>query len=120
MNVLVVEPDHSIASSIVDSLQKAGHKVARAASAQKAIQKADATKPDIVVLELALPIHNGIEFLYEFRSYVEWSLIPVIVFTTNYLLEPHLLTKLGVVKCLYKPNTSLQQLNTHVQSLVPA
>lgn len=114
MNVLVIEPDHSIASAITSSLQKAGCKVVRAASAQKAIQKADTKLPDLVVLELALPIHNGIEFLYEFRSYVEWSLVPVIVFTTNYLLEPNLLSKLGVVKYLYKPSTSLRQLTSHV------
>ena len=120
MNVLLIEPDHSIALSIAKTLQMLGCKVARAASAQKAILAADVCMPDVVVLELALPLHNGIEFLYEFRSYAEWAHIPVIVFTTNNLLEPSLLLKLGVVKCLYKPQTSLQQLGAQVQHFVTA
>ena len=115
MNVLVVEPDHSIACSIRTALKLSGcTTVVQATSAQKAILCADTLPPHIVVLELALPIHNGIEFLYEFKSYVEWAHIPIIVFTTNNLLEPELLTKLGVVRSLYKPSTSLAQLTEAV------
>lgn len=113
--ILLIEPDNALARTYVQALRHAGHLVGHAGDAQAAIQAADEVTPDIVVLELNLAVHDGIEFLHEFRSYHEWQKIPVIV--NSYLnpisLEPvrqELERGLGVTACLYKPYTSLQQL----------
>jgi len=53
--------------------------------AQAAVHAADERQPDVVVIELQLPAHNGVEFLHEFRSYPEWQWIPVVV---NTVLHP--------------------------------
>lgn len=114
MHILLIEPDALQANVYKIALEKQDHTVAHAATAQSAIQCADERKPDVVVLELQLPSHNGVEFLYEFRSYPEWMRVPVVVHSFVPLYElTHtavLQRELGVRKLLYKPATSLVNL----------
>lgn len=120
MQILLIEPDKLLAASYEKALRSAGHAVATATSAQQAIHFADQQKPDVVVLEMELPRHNGVEFLYEFRSYYEWLDVPVIVHSfvpATELVKSATLKDLGVVKLLYKPATSLAQLCTTVAVL---
>ena len=117
-HVLLIEPDRSLAESITLALASGSTKVNWVTGAQDAIAAADKQCPTIVVLELGLPLHNGIEFLYEFRSYNEWANIPVIMFTMQQISTPQLLTKLGVVSYLYKPTTPLARLKQVTQEYV--
>jgi DNA-binding response OmpR family regulator len=123
--ILLVEPDRALARTYFEALTGAGHRVQICATAQAAIFCADDIKPDMVILELQLVAHSGIEFLYEFRSYPDWQEIPVIV-ATNVpagefagswkLLRDHL----AVSRYLYKPLTSLRTLLGAVNDYVPA
>ena len=124
MKLLLVEPDRVLAKTYAEALLGAGHHVVAAATAQGAIQAADALVPDLVILELQLVEHSGIEFLYEFRSYVDWQDKPVIIQThvppaefggSRQLLK----TELGVGAYLYKPHTSLRELLAHVSEYEP-
>jgi DNA-binding response OmpR family regulator len=114
MNILLIEPDHILAANYRTVLEQAGHHITYTPHAQTALTLADEHTPDVVIMEMLLPIHNGVEFLYEFRSYTEWQDIPVIVLT----LVPEeavkgqavLFEKLGVRVYLYKPHTKLNTL----------
>jgi DNA-binding response OmpR family regulator len=113
--VLLIEPDAVLARIYMQALQHVGHVVEHAYSAQDAINAADGLSPDVVVLELQLAVHNGIEFLHEFRSYSEWQGVPVVINThltpsAMASVQPILERDFGVTACLYKPRTSLQQL----------
>src|SRR5665213_2102299 len=77
--ILLIEPDRRLAETYAKALVAAGHKVTARAGAQSAITAADGAKPDLVILELQLIEHSGVEFLYEFRSYPEWQDIPVLI-----------------------------------------
>ena len=122
--ILLIEPDRLLAESYVRALQSAGHQVSAAGGAQAAIMAADAVKPDLIILELQLVEHSGIEFLYEFRSYPDWQGIPVLIqtqvprgeFADNWQL---LQDELGVRAYLYKPRTSLSQLVSSVSEHLP-
>lgn len=113
--VLLIEPNISLAKTYVQALTHAGHDVQFAADAQGGIHCADQTTPDVVVLEIQLAAHSGIEFLHEFRSYAEWQEIPVII---NSFIPPQdfvlgteaLREQLGVCALHYKPQASLQTL----------
>ena len=122
MKILLLEPDRILAGTYRQALQYAGHDVVMCASAQSAIFAADAFRPDVVVLELQLIEHSGIEFLYEFRSYPEWQSIPVIVQTTVPMREfesswDMLKEQLGVHSYHYKPLTNLRTLMMSIQEL---
>jgi len=123
MHVLLIEPDKLQADVYTQALQRNGHTVAHAVSAQGAVHLADEQTPDVAVLELQLPGHNGVEFLYEFRSYHEWLHVPVVVHS---FVPPHELARaatltkeLGVVRTLYKPDTSLRILCAVVAAAKP-
>lgn len=110
MSVLLIEPDALLGDVYGTALERAGHTVAWARGGQQAVMLADSTTPDVVVLELQLPGHGGVEFLYEFRSYQEWQKVPIIFHTLAFDQHLTITPELGVVAYLYKPATNLQQL----------
>lgn len=121
-HALLIEPDVVLAKNYQQALHHAGHTVSVTHSAQAAIVACDQHVPDVIVLELQLSNHSGVEFLYEFRSYPEWQNIPVIV--QSFIPEREfasskslLKNELGVVNYLYKPRTTLQKLVQTVSAL---
>lgn len=121
MKILLIEPDHIMAGNYRQALESAGHAVTWQQSGQGAIISLDADMPELIILELQMPVHNGIEFLYEFRSYPEWHDIPVIVSSIApeeaVAADSRLLERLGVRHYFYKPQTKLRQLLTAVDKI---
>lgn len=122
MDILLIEPDNLEASAYTSLLRASGFKVRRTVSAQTAIRAVDKRVPDVIILELQMPRHNGVEFLYELRSYSEWLSVPVIIHSyaspSEFNHGVALKTELGVVATLYKPKSSLAQLVETVQAVV--
>ncbi len=119
--ILLIEPDHVLGETYRQAFLHLGDSVIICSSAQSAITAADALQPDIVILELQLIEHSGIEFLYEFRSYPEWRKIPVIVLSSVPPAEfgssrDMLINELGVSIYHYKPQTSLRGLLASVRT----
>jgi DNA-binding response OmpR family regulator len=113
--ILLVEPDMPLARIYAQTLQGRQHQTVVVATAQDAIVAADAAIPDLVLLELQLTTHGGVEFLYEFRSYADWRSVPIVIMSTIPPAEfdtthAMLFEQLGVVRYHYKPKTSLAQL----------
>jgi DNA-binding response OmpR family regulator len=121
--VLVVEPDVRLGKVYADSLRTRGHHVVVCTTAQAAVCEADAESPDIIILELQLTGHSGIEFLYEFRSYPDWRRIPAIVVShvppQEFALSSDLLrNRLGVRDYFYKPQASLLTIRRAVEAVL--
>lgn len=116
--ILLVEPNDKIAGLIKQALEdNSSLRIYHANSAQDAIHVADEHAPDLVILELAIPRHNGYAFLHEFRSHSDWADVPVIIHSHLAREEAAMAAdwdNLGAVDYLYKPNTSLKQLNRAV------
>ncbi len=124
MHILLVEPDNLLAATYQASLESAARTVAWARTAQQAVFKADEHRPDVIVLEPQMARHNGIEFLYEFKSYPEWQDIPVIILSVLPASElgslPVLQRELSVVAILSKTHTTLDALGEAVNDVVKA
>jgi DNA-binding response OmpR family regulator len=120
-HVLLLEPDRLIANCIVKELTKSEITVSVANNADTAVALSDKKKPDVVVCELSIPGHSGSEFLYEFRTYSDWSNVPIIIFSSlkpsNTVTNSNDWKLLGITQFLYKPDTSLQQLSKAITSL---
>lgn len=119
-NVLLIEPNTSLAQTYAKALQYAGCQVAHTTNAQDAVDIADKNAPDLIILELQLAAHSGVEFLHEFRSYTEWQNVPVIVNTAippthTAPIKNVLVKELGVRAVLYKPRTTLKELLREVR-----
>lgn len=122
MNILLIEPDKKLGGTYQRALEKEGYSVQWAAHAQDAVHLADDHRPALIVLELQLAAHNGIEFLYEFRSYPEWQGIEVILLTlvppASLQITQEMMDTFGIRRCLYKPATTLKQLVQAVEESV--
>lgn len=122
MHILLIEPDKLLARSYRQALEGVGHSVALSPTAQAAIHLADQQRPDLVILEIQLVSHSGIEFLYEFRSYTDWQTIPVIALSqippAEFMGSWQILqAELGVTAYYYKPHISLAKLVSIVTAI---
>ena len=120
--VLLIEPDFILGNIYKDHLEKFHYNVVLCNNVQIAVNEVDINKPDIIILEIQNSSHNGIEFLYELRSYPEWQDIPVIIhsmLSEDSLKFNEIIKKeLGIVSCLYKPNSSLGKLHYELNKLL--
>lgn len=109
--ILLIEPDQVLANIYYLSL-KSKAKVQVVYSAQAAIIQMNKNLPDLIILEPRLIDHNGIEFLYELRSYPEWQEVPVIVLSFDIAWMRNLTAakSLGIVGFLPKVSTNLAKL----------
>lgn len=121
-SVLLIEPDVVLAKTYAQALTSEGHKVASYGDVQTAIAAMDKKLPQLIIMELQLGNHNGVEFLYEMRSYPDWDAVPVIVLSRLSEAESGLRTEarenLGIKAYYYKPTTSLDQLLSGVTQVV--
>lgn len=118
--VLLVEPDQVIGEIVADYLQKHSKLIVdTATNAQDAVHAADQHTPALAIVELAMPRHNGIAFLHEFRSQSDWANVPIIIHShvssENLETAPAEWQRLGVVHYLYKPTTKLVDLSEVVR-----
>ncbi len=120
MNILLIEPDKTLAaqySKILDTQNV----ITLVSDAQEAISAIDDNLPDVIVLELLLGNHNGLEFVYELRSYADSQHIPIILQTyvdhPQFTSDETLMKDLGIVEYLYKPATTLKQLKKAIDRI---
>lgn len=66
--ILVVEDAPAYAEALQQTLALEGHKVAHATRAQEALARARHEVPDLVLLDLGLPDHDGYHVLRELRA----------------------------------------------------
>ncbi len=78
--VLVVEDDATIRSSIIRGLTDRGHAVSSAPTAMAGLEQAVSARPDVVILDLGLPDLDGASMLRMLRGVSE---VPVIVATAR-------------------------------------
>jgi DNA-binding response OmpR family regulator len=78
--VLVVEDDATIRSSIIRGLTERGHAVVSAPTAMAGLEQAVGARPDVVVLDLGLPDLDGTAMLRMLRGVSD---VPVVVATAR-------------------------------------
>lgn len=77
---LVIDDEPQIRRLLRITLESAGYRVFDAANGRDGIAQAAQRRPDVVLLDLALPDMDGIEVLLHLR---EWSHVPVVVLSVR-------------------------------------
>jgi DNA-binding NarL/FixJ family response regulator len=78
--ILIVEDEASVRNAIRTFIEsRSEFEVCEAVDGDDAIKKADALKPDLVVLDLRMPVANGIEVAA--RLNVRMPNTPIVIFT---------------------------------------
>jgi DNA-binding response OmpR family regulator len=96
--ILIVDDDRSVADTFARMLKLEGFGVATALSAEAGLELAKNVLPDAIILDMRMPITNGLQFLRTLRAQPSLSGTPVAIVTGDYFLsEPiqHELRSLG-------------------------
>jgi len=79
--ILVIEDEKILTEAMQKKLESEGFDVSIAEDGQEGLELAVATKPDLILLDIVLPVKDGISVLKEIHS-TDWgSKIPVIILT---------------------------------------
>ena len=85
--ILLVEDDLMNRDMLARRLKWEGHQVISAADGRQAVALAQSQQPDIILMDLGLPIMNGWEATQSIKTAPETSSIPVIALTAFAMAE---------------------------------
>jgi DNA-binding response OmpR family regulator len=101
-HVLVVEDDPDILSSLAEAIREEGVEVRTAANGYQALAEVARQQPDLIFLDLMMPLMNGWKFMEELRArYPDNRSAVVLVSAVDDLSSEA--TSLGVTEFLVKP-----------------
>jgi CheY-like chemotaxis protein len=81
--VLVVDDDPDILEAICDILGTGSYRVARARNGLEALERVDAERPDIILLDLMMPVMDGVTFAQALRQRPSVSDVPILVISAD-------------------------------------
>jgi DNA-binding response OmpR family regulator len=93
--ILIVDDDQSVADTFARMLQLEGFKVKTALTAEDGLEAASALLPDAIILDMRMPITNGLQFLRQVRARPALANIPVAIVTGDYFLTDAVQKELG-------------------------
>ncbi len=81
--ILIVDDEPDILKIVIFRLQKSGYEVITAQDGKTGLQLADKKKPDLILLDLRLPVMDGSEVYQRLKSDENLKKIPVIFLTAS-------------------------------------
>jgi len=118
--VLLVEDNPVVMAVYRSGLSMAGFTVDTANDGAAALAHAAATTPDVIVLDLMLPIIDGFEVLRRIRADPTLTHVPVLVFSNSYTSDrTNELWSAGATQVLAKATMTPKKLVEVLQAVVP-
>jgi CheY-like chemotaxis protein len=97
--ILIIEDDHDIRVAYRSALESHGLEIFSAANGRDGLQLLSKITPKLIILDISMPIMNGVEFLKVKDSHPLYKDIPVLIVTCKFekedILKKHM--------CLSKP-----------------
>jgi len=103
--VLIVDDDRSVADTFARMLKLEGFEVATAINAEAGLELADNVRPSAIILDMRMPITNGLQFLRMVRAKPHLVEVPVAIVTGDYFLTDPVLHEIKTLgaSVRYKP-----------------
>jgi len=116
--VMVVDDDPETRSTLKTFLARRGHRVNCAANGKEALELMSSDPADVVVLDVVMPLLDGVGFLEVLRCYLRWQQTPVLM-VTGHAEGQHIkrAVELGVRKTFLKGRYDLEELGAYVDAL---
>lgn len=117
--ILIIEDDDFLRSLAVTKLEKEGFTVFMAPDGQEGLAMAQKETPDLLILDLMLPVMSGFDVLEQLKAAEETKAMKVIVFSN--LGEESDIKKcldMGANDYLVKANFTLDELVDKIKTLI--
>jgi DNA-binding response OmpR family regulator len=85
--ILIVDDDEGVTQTFARMLRLEGYQVRTAVTAEIGLREAEESHPDAIILDLRMPLVDGLGFLRRLRAKAEQRSTPVAIVTGDYFLE---------------------------------
>jgi CheY-like chemotaxis protein len=117
--VLIVDDDPGVVQTFARVLRLEGYEVLTALDGAAALREVETSHPDAVLLDLRMPLMDGVAFLRRLRAHEEQRHTPVAIVTGDYLIDEAITRELKELESdLYFKPLWLQDLIGITQRLV--
>jgi CheY-like chemotaxis protein len=79
--ILVIDDDQTVTETFATALHREGFNVRTALNAESGLREATSSHADAIIVDLRMPLINGIGFLYRLRNWEEHRHTPVAIVT---------------------------------------
>jgi DNA-binding response OmpR family regulator len=93
--LLIIDDDEAIIQTFAQMLRLEGHEVRTALDAESGLRQAHAQMPDAIIVDLRMPLINGLGFLYRLRSQTIHKTTPVAIVTGDYTMDDTVAREIG-------------------------
>jgi len=100
--VLLVDDEAALRAVVAETLRGDGYVVDEAGDGTEGLERVRATRPDLILLDLEMPVLDGQGFIARCRSAAEGADIPIVIVSARPLL-PDAPQEAGVKAVLLKP-----------------
>jgi CheY-like chemotaxis protein len=85
--VLIIDDDVAVTQTFASMLRLEGHEVRTALDAEAGLHQARIEHPDAIIVDLRMPLINGLGFLYRLRADARYQETPVAIVTGDYTVD---------------------------------
>ena len=85
--ILIVDDDEGVTQTFARMLKLEGFQVRTAINAESGLKVANESQPNAIILDLRMPLVDGLGFLRRLRSQDDQRATPVAIVTGDYFLE---------------------------------
>ena len=102
--ILVVDEDPSIRDVLVQKLEALGYRTAEARNGREALDHVARTPPDLILLDVMMPVMDGFQACHILKDDEDTRLIPIIIMTALHAVEDRIKgAEVGADDFLTKP-----------------
>jgi len=117
--ILIVEDDQFLMDIYATKLREEGFEVIEATNGEVALEKLRESQPDLILLDIILPIKEGFEILKEIKNDEKFKNLPVIIISN--ISQRDVIKKslsLGAVKYLVKADYTPSQIVKEIKKIL--
>ena len=92
--ILIVDDDEGVTQTFARMLRLEGYQVRTAVNAENGLREAEQSRPDAIILDLRMPLVDGLGFLRRLRAHDGQRSTPVAIVTGDYFLDDAVSTEL--------------------------
>ena len=101
--ILIIEDDEDLHVLYGLYLQGESYRILRAYNGQEGLECIEKERPDLIILDMIMPVMDGEEFIQKFRIERKDFNIPILIASVNDKIPPSLLEKGKIRAVLKKP-----------------
>jgi DNA-binding response OmpR family regulator len=81
--IMVVDDNEDIRFTVGEILKVSGYDVVFAENGMQCLEKLDSERPDLVILDIMMPVLSGWDVAARIKGNEEWSKIPIVFLTAK-------------------------------------